>query len=226
MHIKRIHLEKYKRFTDLIISEVPESARLVVLVGPNGSGKSSVIDSFLLKAEASYTNYALVNQRFAQYHEKVKTTAHSIREIANHVTIDFHDKNFDLRTAFHVRSAYRNESDFYIEQLNRINRETEASRLKRIIDVDTSVSRNYTHIAWRTIQDTWSDGSPDTTFKEYRDGFGKLKEVMLSMFQSPELLLQDFGGLERSSFRFAKGNVKDFHYKNFRVEKKRYLIFF
>ena len=46
MKIKKIHLEKFKRFTDLVIEDIPSTAKLVVLVGPNGCGKSSLFDSF------------------------------------------------------------------------------------------------------------------------------------------------------------------------------------
>lgn len=46
MKLKEIHLKKFKRFTDLTITAIPSSARLVVLVGPNGCGKSSVFDAF------------------------------------------------------------------------------------------------------------------------------------------------------------------------------------
>ena len=59
MRIKSVHLKNYKRFTELAIADLPETARLVVLVGPNGTGKSSVFDSFLLKAQATLLNLAL-----------------------------------------------------------------------------------------------------------------------------------------------------------------------
>lgn len=39
MKIKHIHLDRFKRFTDLTVKEIPETAKLVVLVGPNGCGK-------------------------------------------------------------------------------------------------------------------------------------------------------------------------------------------
>ena len=46
MKIKKIHIEQFKRFTNLTISGIPGTAKLVVLVGPNGCGKSSLFDAF------------------------------------------------------------------------------------------------------------------------------------------------------------------------------------
>ena len=44
MKIKSIKLERFRRFKNLTIEGLPETARLVVMIGPNGSGKSSVFD--------------------------------------------------------------------------------------------------------------------------------------------------------------------------------------
>lgn len=46
MKIKTIKANNFKRFSDLTITNIPESAKLVVLVGPNGSGKTSVFEIF------------------------------------------------------------------------------------------------------------------------------------------------------------------------------------
>ena len=46
MRIVSLTLENFKRFTHLKIDDVPETAKLVLLVGSNGSGKSSVFDAF------------------------------------------------------------------------------------------------------------------------------------------------------------------------------------
>lgn len=48
MRIKALHLSNFKRFTKLSIGEIPEDAKLVLLIGSNGSGKSCVFDAFEL----------------------------------------------------------------------------------------------------------------------------------------------------------------------------------
>ncbi len=46
MRIKKVVIKNFKRFTDLTISDIPESSKLVLLIGSNGSGKSCVFDAF------------------------------------------------------------------------------------------------------------------------------------------------------------------------------------
>ena len=47
MKIKSIKLANFKRFTDLSIEDLPEKAKLVVMIGLSGCGKSSVRDRIL-----------------------------------------------------------------------------------------------------------------------------------------------------------------------------------
>ena len=44
MKLKGAELKNFKRFTNLTIRDIPETARLIMLVGPNGCGKSSFLD--------------------------------------------------------------------------------------------------------------------------------------------------------------------------------------
>ena len=46
MKIKSLQLKNFKRFTDLTIRGIPETAKLVLLIGSNGSGKSCLFDAF------------------------------------------------------------------------------------------------------------------------------------------------------------------------------------
>ena len=36
MRIKSIHLKNFKRFADVLVRDIPETVKLVVVVGPNG----------------------------------------------------------------------------------------------------------------------------------------------------------------------------------------------
>ena len=132
--------------------------------------------------------------------------------------IKFHgldDGEVDLKSAFQVRSAYRNESDFHIQRLQAARSEDAGPRIARIIDVDKSVSKNYERMAWKGMQDLHRDAPEDLTIGEYRrTSLGDLQKAMRGLFTHPELALQDFGGIQAGSFRFTKGGVSDFHYKN------------
>jgi RecF/RecN/SMC N terminal domain len=46
MRLRSVELTNFKRFTNLRIENIPDSARLVLMIGANGSGKSSVFDAF------------------------------------------------------------------------------------------------------------------------------------------------------------------------------------
>lgn len=216
MRIQKIRLKNYKRFTELEIAGLPPTARLVVLVGPNGTGKSSIFDSFLLKASVALNNYRLSGNR-EQYYEKVHQSQ-STAEVARRVQIDFHDtkgNEVNWQTAFQVRSAYRHESDFRIEQLRATRAEDQGPHIDRIIDTDSTVSKNYERMAWKRMQDLDRDAPENTTIGEYRrKSLGDLQSVMQSLFADPNLSLQDFGGIHGGSFRFSKGVATDFHYKN------------
>lgn len=44
MKIREISFNKFKRFENLKLTGIPETAKMVILVGPNGCGKSSVFE--------------------------------------------------------------------------------------------------------------------------------------------------------------------------------------
>ncbi|MXX71874.1 MAG: AAA family ATPase [Gemmatimonadetes bacterium] len=216
VRIKSVHLENYKRFTELTIADLPETARLVVLVGPNGTGKSSVFDSFLLKAGAAANNWRLDGTR-EQYYDKLQQSR-STHEVANRVQIEFHDaggNDVSWESVFQMRSAYRNESDFRIDSVPVTTPIGTERHIDRIIDPDESVSKNYTRLVWKSWQDQRRDEVQGITIGQYwKEYLDDLQKAMSRLFSDPDLLLQDFGGPQAGTFRFSKGQASDFHYKN------------
>lgn len=222
MRIKSVGLDNYKRFHSLVIDEIPETARLVVLIGPNGTGKSSVFDAFLLKAQVARVNYNLTRddaRREYYIRETNREFPSDTHELARRVKIDFHESSppsEDWSAVFNIRTAYRVEADFRLTSLEPVAPSSEKARFARIIDPDQAVSDNYKRLAWKRQADLDGDAPPDTTFGKYRrESLAALQNGMRKLFNAPSLELQDFGGMKSAgSFRFAKGNVSDFHYKN------------
>ena len=221
MRIQNVRMTNYKRFTNLQIADIPESARLVVLIGPNGTGKSSVFDAFHLKSRSRLNNFRLEGDRGNYYYKEddVSPTPHTTAEVSESIDVQFHsvDPNaVEWATTFHIRSPYRNEADFQLDNLAPVKSASELERFVRIIDQDQAVSDNYKRLAWKRQMDLDGDAPDETTFGKYRECFlGELQAIMTDLFADPTLQLQDFGGMRDAGvFRFSKGTSKNFHYKN------------
>ena len=229
MKIESVCLPEYKRFVDLKITDIPESARLVVLVGPNGSGKSSLFDAFLLKSWSFRSNPGIRgNSSFEGYYNRNPDNyPRSARQVADRIEIKFHSRRAltqeEWSAVFNIRSAYRNESDFRLDAIQAVGSAHTTDRFTRIIDADQAVSDNYKRLAWRRQADIDRDAPVGMTIGQYRREFlMELQAAMGELFTDPSLRLQDFGGIEDAgAFRFTKGTAEDFHYKNLSGEKRR-----
>ena len=219
MRITSVHLKNYKRFTDLYITDIPQSARLVVMVGPNGSGKSSVFDAFLLKSHSQRNNSALSDGIYGGYLLKNETAdAHpsSTREVANSVDIDLDREVNEWSRVFNIRSPYRHEADFANTNLGPVKPAYASSRFQRIIDQDQAVSDNFNRLGRSALHGALSSEPEDKSLGQFRkDALGEIKLTLEKLFDEPVLSLQDLGaGIDSGAFRFRKGSIGDFHYKN------------
>ena len=219
MRIKNVHLQNYKRFTDLTISGIPESARLVVMVGPNGSGKSSVFDAFLLKSRTRRNNRSLSDGTYQGYFIKDQTASAgftSTSQVAGNVNIES-DRNIeDWSKVFNIRTAYRHEADFSNTNLGSVKPAYESERFERIIDRDQSVSDNFNRLGRSALHGALVGEPTGKSLGQFRqDVLGEIKSTLEYLFEEPRLSLQDLGaGIDSGAFRFEKGDIKDFHYKN------------
>ena len=118
MKISSIHLQNFKRFSDLFIGHIPQSAKLVLLIGANGSGKSCLFDAFNFMDAAIKKDIA-INDEFLNYFKKKKDESTSVKiefEAGDSIEISSDDfVNPSLApTAFYGRTSFR--------QLSRLTR--------------------------------------------------------------------------------------------------------
>ncbi len=214
MKLKSVELKKFKRFTDINITDIPETAKLMVLIGPNGSGKTSLFEAFktwsgLYGGTSSSTDPYYIGKGdinfFNNWPEKIKLTFYN-QPLAL-------DQNF-YRKSFYIRTAYRNDPDFIVTQLRKMGTALESSRFSRLIDNDASVHENYQRIVSYSVEKLYSSEFDSMTIKKLREMLiGKIRESMKRVFD--DLILTGPGDpLKNGTFYFEKGTSKDFHYKN------------
>ena len=147
MKIKEIRINKFKRFSNLYIKDIPESAKLIVLVGPNGCGKTSLFEAFnhwyKLEGFGSVGNYDY-------YSKKTNDDIQQNDWFSNRVKINFYNYVFDTREhvkgTFYFRSAYRNEPQFITSNLKKQDDPTTRIDHETLMTTDATVSSNYQRI--------------------------------------------------------------------------------
>jgi hypothetical protein len=208
MKIREIKLKNFKRFSDTKIGDIPEAARLVLLVGPNGSGKSSLIDAAQTWRNRSWDE---------TYHLKQIPGAQG--NWNQSVSIAFYDRkplgdDDQRRKAVYARSAYRNEAEFQLRELTRVQPALYEDRIGRLIDNDQAVSLNYRRLVSQGFEDVYERAEPELTMAKFRErSIGDIRDAMLRLF--PGLILNSLGNpLSEGTFRFDKGESHAFLYKN------------
>lgn len=208
MKIQSIHLHNFKRFTDLKIQNIPETAKLVVLLGPNGCGKSSLFDAFHYK---SYEYRQMGHHQEPDYYFKMAPLARQ----AVPLNIEFHNApQTDLRKAIYVRTAYRNDPVIDIGAIQTMSSVLQETRFTRMIENDAAAGTNFQRLASNALERAFKREDRAKTLADFQDEtLGEIQNAMRRLF--PDLVLNSLGNpLTDRSFTFDKGTSRNFPYKN------------
>lgn len=151
MRISQIKINDFKRFSDLTIENIPETAKLVVLVGPNGCGKTSLFEAF---------NHWYKLKGFGNFGDQsyfLKKDYSNIQKddwFYRGVDVQFHSttptSKDEIRGKFYFRSAYRNEPDFTVQTLARQENPT-LHTFENLMRTESNVSSNYQRLVSSTL---------------------------------------------------------------------------
>ena len=92
----------------------------------------------------------------------------------------------------------------------------ESPRFQRIIDSDQAVSDNFNRLGRGALYVALKGGPDEKSLGQFRrETLGEIKAALERLFEEPTLSLQDLGAsFDSGAFRFEKGSIEDFHYKN------------
>ncbi|MCP5540244.1 MAG: AAA family ATPase [Akkermansiaceae bacterium] len=208
MRIESIRLLNFKRFTDLVVKDIPASAKLVVIVGPNGCGKSSLFDA-LLQWYRSKVGFGFNQDEV--YYRKDHGEAFKWQES---VVVSLHGNAKPEKGCLYLRTAYRNDPDFSVTSFTRPEVPTANTRIERAIQNDVAVSDNYRRLVYDTMAGLYDTANDAKTVRDLRDELiGSIRDSMDRVFG--DLVLNNLSDpLGEGAFFFGKGTAKSYHFKN------------
>ena len=212
MRIRNIRLRGFKRFTELTIENIPDTAKLVILVGPSGSGKSSLFDA--IHAWGKDRQRSGYDPEY--YRKDGQSVNFGTRDSFHNlgVEIDADDHPSNLGGACYVRSAYRHTSKFSVSQMTKID-ESEYWRLDRDQNLsapDTEVERNYQRVYARMMNELFNP-QVRTNVDIREQVIVQVRDALQSIF--PDLRLHSLDDSEgQGTFYFEKGKAKKYNYVN------------
>ena len=211
MRIISIRLKEYKRFTNLTIEGIPDTAKLIILVGPSGSGKSSLFEA--INAWGKDHNSISYDPEYHKKDGQPAARRSNMHFSSLGVTIKADDSPSNLGEACYMRSAYRHTPKFSVSTVQKID-ESEYGRStgRNFSTSDDEVQRNYQRIYGQIMEKVFDSQVRDNV--EIREQvIGQVRDSLQSVF--PDLRLHSLEDPEgKGTFYFEKGAAKKYNYVN------------
>ena len=221
MNIEALHLENFKRFSDLRIdlSSLDAPPKLVLLIGANGSGKSSIFDAFEFlsgPAKGLRDYYLDYFKKHTDAHMSVGCT------LGGGVKVQRTSKNqvsattgWDGRSAFYGRSSLRTVPELSGKTRAPIDLTEDADRPQRYIEQDTRFTTDVSQITENILHEVWGEPfDSDTMRARFTDPINEALERIFSASLATGLqlrkLIPALSG-KPPDIRFQKGG-SEVHY--------------
>lgn len=232
MRISNLQIKNFKRFTNLVIEDIPMSAKLVLLIGSNGSGKSSIFDAFEYLSRRSKRGDTLDDQ---QYYAKDQTKDFTISiTIDDGITLLVDKKQHvkdPIAKKFYGRSSLRIEPSIQrIGQTGVVEKDSDAP--ERYIDVDRRFHQDvfeYTKKINELLREPLFKGQQADTVKIFETYIQPLNDSLHNIFGlSPysELQITRFEETynQPPKLYFKKGEIPDLSYDLLSHGEKQVII--
>ncbi len=217
MRLKSVHIGNgFKRFADLTISDLPVTARLIVLLGTNGSGKSSFLDA-LFYWHRHNANRTVSRSMDPDYYSRPNQS-----DLPS-VQVEWHDPlpsdPVERARSLHFRTAYRYTSDFASTSIGGLRNIEYTNLLGALIDEDHSVAEHYNRLVGLAVA-AFAQMEVEVSNRDvYASKIEPLAESMNRLFR--DLTLTGLGDpTNKGTFLFTKGSSQNFRYVNLSAGEK------
>ena len=227
MKIKSLRLENFKRFTDLTLLDIPDNAKLVLLIGSNGSGKSSVFDSF----EVLNRKNSLIHlNKYDEYYSKNGKPAKVVADFGNNfisdtdIQINYGNDLKVVLNRYYGRTSFRQIPKLTRTQLGTsFDILTDSDKSESFIDRDLRFENDLEHVLGQLLKEFFN--STDEKLEIKKNVIAPINEAFNRIFQKENgtkiELVELIPPLEGkvSQINFKKGESV-FHYNQLSAGEK------